>query len=103
MLLFIGCDSEADIAILLDSSSSIQSGFQNNWPFLLDFVKTFVSSLDLNRIRVSVIRYGNSANVEFPLDRFSRVEDMRTAIDNIVFSNQGSNIAAAFRVGVLLC
>ena len=93
-----GCQKEADIAILLDSSASIQSGFQNNWPVLLDFIKTFVSSLDLNRIRVSVVRFGNSANIEFTLDRFSRLDDLRTAIDNIGFLNQASNIASAFRV-----
>jgi hypothetical protein len=96
--LLAGCQSEADVVILVDSSNSLISNFQNNWPVLLGFVKNVIGQLDLSRVRVSVIRYGNNANIEFTLDRYNRVDDMQRAVDNIIFLNQASNIAAAFRV-----
>jgi len=93
------CGNEVDLLIVVDTSFNVQNS-QVTFPEQLSYVKNFVSYVDLNRVRVSVVSYSNFARVVFRLNTYGpgQVSSMQAAIDSITYSGQGSNIADAFAV-----
>jgi hypothetical protein len=93
------CAKEVDIALIIDASNNIQNS-QVDFPAQLQVAKDFVSYLDLSRVRISVVKFSQFANVEFRLDSFQsgQLSNIYAAIDNVAFSNQGANIADAFAI-----
>ncbi|ELU01857.1 hypothetical protein CAPTEDRAFT_191278 [Capitella teleta] len=85
-----------DLTILVDGSGSLEAYFTE--------VKTFVKNVtDLftigeNDTRVSVVLFGNSAEVQFYLNDHYTKEDVHNAIDNIQHREENTNICAALNV-----
>ena len=90
------CEKVIDIGIVLDSSSSIS----NNWETLKSFVKDFIKTLNvgMSAIRVGLVRFSTSANVEFTLSQHYTQEELSNAIDNIQFAGQSSNLATGIEM-----
>ena len=90
------CEKVIDLGIILDSSSSIGS----NWLTLKSFVKDFVKTLNVGQsaIRVALVRFSSSVNVEFYLDAHNTMDELLAAIDQIPFAGQSSDLASGIRM-----
>lgn len=81
----IPCKKYADIAFLLDQSSSI--GSSSNFRLETQFVKDVINKYSggkLSGIRVGVIRYGETAELMIKLNEFSDFNSLKEAIDQRV-------------------
>lgn len=85
MLAFPGCE-QADIALVIDSSGSIQEA-GNNWARMKTFLQELVSRLDIGptRVRVGAVKFSGDAYVEFFLNTYSRKSDIKTALGDMTF------------------
>ena len=81
---------------LVDSSGSIQ---RNNWPTVLNFMKSLVRDFTIgpNNARVGVAIFGNAVQPIFQLNTYSNKNDILNAIDRIPFLDQTTNTPAALR------
>ena len=70
---------QADIYFLLDDSGSV--GY-SNFQLLKTFTQNVTKALDVgtDNIRVGVIKFGTTANIEIQLDNCTSGDDLRTAI-----------------------
>ena len=80
-----GCE-KADIALVIDSSGSIQEG-GNNWARMKTFTQELVNRLDISvtRVRVGAVQYGGNANVEFNLNTYSKKSDIVDHLGTMAF------------------
>ncbi|XP_021375359.1 uncharacterized protein LOC110464458 isoform X7 [Mizuhopecten yessoensis] len=87
---------KADIAILLDSSTSVGKG---NFNSMLDFTKNIVKSLDMDsgRFQVGILTYNTFVVHKTMLNDFQTSADLLSFIDNIPYTYGNTNPADALR------
>ena len=80
----------ADIVFILDSSGSIG---QDNWLVVLDFVKQVVSRVDVGPYgaQFGLVKYGNSAFLQFNLNDHQDTASLLTAIDAVTWLDSTTN------------
>uniref|UniRef100_A0A671U572 VWFA domain-containing protein n=1 Tax=Sparus aurata TaxID=8175 RepID=A0A671U572_SPAAU len=81
---FSGCvkTEEADIFFLIDNSGSIfPTDFQDMKNFITEFIHTFRISPE--HVRIGVVKYADSPQLEFDLARYSDTKSLEKAIEGI--------------------
>lgn len=89
------CDV-ADMVFVLDSSGSIGS---NNWVKVLEFVKSFITDVNIGpqNVQVGIVTYGNRASLQFNLNTYTNASQMLEAIDRIPWKDQATNTSGGVR------
>ncbi|XP_060583327.1 collagen alpha-1(XII) chain-like [Ruditapes philippinarum] len=87
----------ADVVFVVDSSGSVG---EPNFIKIKDFMKQTVNVFDIGTdfTRIGVITFSSDARQEFPLNRYNNSYDLSTAIDNIVYTQGGTNTGAALEL-----
>ena len=90
------CDQQEDIVFLVDSSGSI---YEDNWPTVLEFMKSIVRDYTIgpNNVRVGVAIFADNVQSIFQLNTYSTQYEMLNEIDDIPFLGTSTNTAAAIR------
>lgn len=105
--LLIGCKVAADIAFLVDSSGSIRDknpsdGSYDNWQLLLDFIANIVDHLyigtEFSDTRVGLIRFSDTAELEFTLDRYTTKNELINRIKSLKYAGSFTNTQAALNL-----
>ena len=99
-----GCKLAIDLTFVLDVSVSI--GSDERFDTVKEFVKSVIDFMDIgiNDGLVGVILFGRSAWINFDLQQYPVKDDLKKAIDRIVYSNisqhnhTGTNTPAALRL-----
>ena len=82
---------------VLDASTSVT---KPNFQLVLDFVKNFISFADIDggSVRVGVVVYSTSVNIQFHLDRYQSKSEIMSVIDSIHYTTGSTNTADGLRV-----
>ena len=88
---------QMELAFVLDSSTSVK---QENWPFMLHFVKNIVSkfSVSPDGVRVGIVTFGYNAAIRIKLEEFNEKTILMAAIDKITYSPEDTHTAAGIEV-----
>ena len=106
----VTCEILVDICILVDSSESIRRANPpdmsfDNWQLVLNFINNIIDEFPIGEhgARIGVVSFSNSAQLEFPLNRFDRKEQIKDAVRRIPYYNAWTNTAAALTVARTEC
>lgn len=80
-----GCKNvQYDLAFILDTSSSVG---KENFEKIRQWVSNLVESFDVapGKTRVAVVRYSDRPTIEFKLDRYRTMDEVKRAARNIVY------------------
>lgn len=91
------CNSNADIAFVLDSSGSVR---RNNFDKMKTFVKDMVDNLNVatNQSNVGLITFNDTATTWFKLGSHEDRDSIKEAIDLVKYESGTTNTAAALRM-----
>ena len=94
------CQTVADITFVIDSSGSINYNNPNNWDTLLNFIVLITAELKIgpNDVHVAVVRFSDTVDVQWKLDRYTDVASLRDAIRKIGYLANGTNIAGGLEM-----
>ena len=84
-----GCSSpNADVVFVLDGSGSITS---RNFRTVKSFVQNVVEAFDVSNktVRIGLIEFSRSAEVQFDLQQYSNKEDVKRAVGLIPYFGRG--------------
>lgn len=86
-----------DIAFILDGSGSVYDTIPPVWKTQIDLLEKVINNLNIgpDDVRVALVTYGDTARVEWTLDRYYDKPSILEAIRRIQFSGGRSNIQAA--------
>lgn len=86
-----------DVVFLLDSSQSISKANFNN---MLAFLSDLISYMDIDSgaVRVGLVTFGYSANVQFYLNGYQTKEEVLQAVQMVTYRPGGSNTSHAIRL-----
>ena len=87
-----GCNIQADIVFLLDSSGSLK---QDGWNKVLSFTRDMIHSLPIGPVRVGVISFSFTADVEFKLDTFTDKTAMGNKVNGLTWKNSWTHTPQA--------
>ena len=96
-----GCEvPRADILFVLDGSGSIEAA---NFELMKDFVENVVSDYDIGAeaVRVGLIRYSTTSDLEFGLGTHNDLSSLLEAIDSVQYTEGGTNSHLALQVGTI--
>ena len=101
LLLGISCSNSSfkDVVFVIDTSASI--GGRNRFQLIINFTANITTDLIINSSRsaVGVILFSNTSNIEFNLTAHTSLSTLRSAIEDLPFSQGGpTNIANALRL-----
>lgn len=90
------CLQKADLAFLIDSSSSVGA---ENFHKMENFLKSAVSKLDVgqDKVHVGLMQYSSYPSTEFPLNMFSDRGDILKAIEGMSFMGGDTNTGDALQ------
>ncbi len=96
------CESKVDLCLIIDSSGSIRDNnpddrSYDNWILQLEFLSTLVGAFDIgpDATRVGAVVFSEQVILEFSLDTFTSVSDIKNAIESINYLGQTTNTPAA--------
>lgn len=98
-VLFAVCKVLADLVVLVDNSGSITEKGDDNYVKLKSFLANFVNTIDvgIDKTRIGVLRFSNTANVEFYLNSYFKSEEINDAIRRMGYEGSYTNIADGLR------
>lgn len=87
---------KADLAFLVDSSSSVGSG---NFQKLENFLKNAVTKLDIgkDKVHVGLMQYSSYPSMQFPLNMYTNRGDTLKAIEGMQFMGGDTNTGDAIQ------
>lgn len=90
------CLKKADLAFLVDSSSSVGSG---NFQKLENFLKNAVTKLDIgkDKVHVGLMQYSSYPSMQFPLNMYTNRGDTLKAIEGMQFMGGDTNTGDAIQ------
>ncbi len=97
------CDTDVDLAFIIDASQSIRDHDPlehplQTWHALTNFTRDIIAPFPIGRnTRVSAVVYGARPTVEFHLDWYHNLEDVSTALWRMDSDRGNTNTAAALR------
>jgi Mg-chelatase subunit ChlD len=93
------CSYYADIAFILDQSTSIDI-HEGAWQNQLDFVVQVIRSFAIGQMetRIGLIVFSDSAELKFDFNRFSTAQDIINYVTGLRLGGGETNMAAAFRI-----
>ena len=91
------CHKHADIAIILDHTTSVVNparGGWENWNLILDFVVKLVEAFPIgpSMTRVGIVGFGTDAWLDFGFNAYNNSRTMRTAVRNLEIHGGSTNI-----------
>jgi len=93
------------MVFVLDHSGSItdnnpKNGSWDNWVLMKDFVKSIISSrkISADGTRVAVVTFGNSAQVVFPLNKFTDAASATNAVSSIPLAKENTDLYLGLNV-----
>ncbi|KAK3086689.1 hypothetical protein FSP39_022007 [Pinctada imbricata] len=91
-----GCLTKADIAFVVDSSSSIDSGTFHK---LENVLKTAVTKMDIgpDKVHVGLMQYSSYPSIQFPLTQYTTRADALKAVEKMSQMSGSSNTADAIK------
>ena len=86
-----------DIVFVLDNSGSLEEVDSQNWNYMINFVKSFVSqySIGPSMVQVAVVLMGNNGVLKVQLNSNVGLESLITDIEALQFRRQRTNIKGA--------
>lgn len=92
----LGCDTQADVTFLLDSSDTVGP---DNFKKQLEFIKSTVNNLQIapDKTHVSVVTFSNGVYNQFFLNQYSTKSDIINAISGIPYRGGRTHTADAIR------
>ena len=106
----VTCEVLVDICILVDSSESIRHAnppdrSYDNWQLVLNFINNIIDEFPVgdHGARIGVISFSNTAQLEFPLNRYSTKGQIKEAVQRITYYNAWTNTAGALTVARTEC
>ncbi|XP_068092359.1 collagen alpha-4(VI) chain-like [Hyperolius riggenbachi] len=89
-------DMRADILFLIDSSGSI---YPDDYKKMKDFMDSMVklSEIGPQHVQIGLIQFSSETKEEFPLNRYSRKNEIQNAISDIQQMGQGTMTGAALQ------
>ena len=89
------CTGVLDLAIVLDSSGSINEADGGNWNRILGFIQDVARRFPISRtaVQIAVVKYSNNANVEWNLNTYNNVNDLVNAMGAISYIGGTTNTA----------
>ncbi|XP_064601429.1 collagen alpha-3(VI) chain-like [Liolophura sinensis] len=84
------CGNLADVAFILDASSSIKP---DDYETMKDFIKNMIKSFEVSqdRIRIAIISFNQFVSVDLYLDQATDGEKAIAQVDEILATNTGTN------------
>ena len=94
------CAGSFDLAFVIDSSGSIEEKGAGNWNVVLQFVANVINRFTIgqNAVRAALVRYGETANVEFYLNEYYNNAAMTNRILQTGYLDQRTNTADGIKV-----
>ncbi|BFZ04239.1 hypothetical protein BsWGS_07278 [Bradybaena similaris] len=90
-------DANIDIVFVMDSSSTTgATNFQEMKTFVHEFLQ--FADVDSGEIRVAIVTYSDTANVQFYLNTYHTKVLMNNAINSLQYQPGGANLADALRL-----
>ncbi|XP_028823049.1 collagen alpha-1(VII) chain isoform X2 [Denticeps clupeoides] len=81
----------ADIAFLLDGSSSIgRANFHLMKGFMSGIVKPFASAVGPSRVRFAAVQYSDTARMEFPFGRYNNGTELLGVLEGLSYKTGGT-------------
>jgi von Willebrand factor type A domain len=94
------CAAKADIAFILDQSTSIQAatGGVTNWYDMIDFVVQVIDAFPISPTltRIGLIRFSSQAVFDFGFSRFTNSPDVVGYVENMVAAGGETNFSGAY-------
>jgi uncharacterized protein YegL len=91
---------KADVALILDQSTSIQSaaGGMQNWNDMLNFVQQVINAFPISPTltRFGLVRFSSSAVFDFGFSRYTNSPDLINAIQSLIMAGGETNFSGAF-------
>ena len=100
---------KVDMCLIIDSSGSIRDhnprGGPDNWDTQLDFLSDLVGNFTVgpDATRVGAVVFSEQVKLEFPLDRYTTVGEVQSAIEAIPYMGQTTNTPEALGQTRCLC
>ena len=91
-----GCDGEADIVFLMDSSGSVT---QTHFEKMLSFVAHLSRLIGMKdgKTRIGLLKYNHGAHIEFHMNEHQTYPSLAKAVMAVPYDPGKTNIAAALR------
>lgn len=85
--------------MILDASGSVEA----NFAAMKSFVKALVGRFTIgpNAVRVSLVRFSQTASSQWGLSRYNSASELERAIDGVQLIRGRTNIAAGIKVSTL--
>ena len=103
------CNVKVDMCLIIDSSGSIRDhnprGGPDNWDTQLDFLSDLVGDFTVgpDATRVGAVVFSEQVRLQFPLDRYTTVGAVQSAIEAIPYMGQTTNTPEALGQTRNLC
>ena len=95
-LIFVDCSNSLDLVFILDSSGSVMaSNFKNMKDFVANIISNFM--IQANSTRVGV-QFSKTSTTEIVLGSIDNINDLKTAINNIMNIRRDTDVAAALNL-----
>ncbi|KAI8484389.1 Signal peptide, CUB and EGF-like domain-containing protein 2, partial [Branchiostoma belcheri] len=84
------CGVEMDLVLVLDDSGSVGA---DNFNTLKEFVKRLTTQFDFGQgaIRLGILQYSTAVTTVFSLNSYYTLEDINTAVDDMIYNGGGTN------------
>jgi hypothetical protein len=96
------CPAAADIAFILDQSTSIiaAQGGWDNWQSMLDFIVQVIESFPISpsQSRVALTRFSSAAFLDFNFNTFNSSQNVVNYVRGMQLQGGEANTASGFRV-----
>ena len=90
-----GCNQVIDLALIVDNSGSVKHDYDELKQFLANVVDQFKVGADKNR--VAVVRFSDIAQLEFRLNEFYNMDDIKDTILKMPFRDLDTNTSGGIR------
>ena len=104
------CAEKADICFVIDSSGSIKDNnptddSYDNWELLKQFTVDLVNYFTIgpDTTRIGAILFSDTARLEFALNQYSDIEQLKMALRNIMYEGLSTNTPEALRMARQQC
>ncbi|XP_019627190.1 PREDICTED: von Willebrand factor A domain-containing protein 2-like [Branchiostoma belcheri] len=84
------CGVEMDLVLVLDDSGSVGA---DNFNTLKEFVKRLTTQFDFGQgaTRLGILQYSTDVTTVFSLNSYDTLEDINTAVDDMIYKGGGTN------------
>jgi Mg-chelatase subunit ChlD len=102
----VACSAQVDLIFVVDASDSIRI---ERFPQVINLIAAVVDQMDIgpDRARVGLVKFANTASVQFQLNTYSTKQSLISAIKRVLFVGGRTNVSGAIwymvRVATFSC